>query len=116
MLLPSSHSATPPWFEQVPLWCCDLENVPSLHLAVAPVELVFPVGEEPLPVGAEVPAVTGVGAVPPALVGATAADLVATDDFAAVPVGSGVSFFKPPDAVPPALVGVEVAEPLSTPP
>jgi hypothetical protein len=29
-------SATPPCFEHAPEWLLDVENVPSLHLAVAP--------------------------------------------------------------------------------
>ena len=32
--VPSSQSATPPCFEQVPLCVFECENVPSLHLAV----------------------------------------------------------------------------------
>lgn len=42
LLLPSIHVATPPWCEQVPVWCFDFEYVPSLHLAVAPVGSVLP--------------------------------------------------------------------------
>jgi len=37
----SSHSATPPCFEQAPLWPLACEYVLSLHLAMAPVGSVF---------------------------------------------------------------------------
>lgn len=30
------QTATPPWCEHVPWWCCEYDTVPSLHIAVGP--------------------------------------------------------------------------------
>ena len=48
-----SHCATPPCPEQVPVRCFECENMPSLHLAVAPAALLSSGAPEP-PVAFEV--------------------------------------------------------------
>lgn len=88
-----SHSATPPWLEQVPLRCCDFEYVPSLHLAVAPVGSVLPavvVGADFVAVGVDFAAVAA-GAAVDAAAGAAAAGAVVE-----VVLGAFGAFCTPP--------------------
>jgi hypothetical protein len=82
-----SHSATPPWLEHVPLRCADLEYVPSLHFAVAPVGSVLLA----VAVGADLVAVAVLAAVEEAAGAGVAAGAAAAAGVAGVAVAAAVA-------------------------
>ena len=92
--LPSSQSATPPCLEQVPLWCLECENDPSLHFAVAPS------GEEVIAADfagfAAAVAAAGFAAGAAAAGAAGAAAGAAAAGAAAAAAGAAASFLTPP--------------------